>query len=156
MLPVVWIPEAKEDLLEAIAWYDNIHARLGERFALAVEATIEATAEHPSQFPDVHRDHRRAGVRRFPYGIFYEVQEERIVVIAFFSRQAESHTLASAAARPAHLISPCRRAHSKNRQGRATPKIQIKGCAICPNDSVDCGMTCYPPGGLYGFIQLVQ
>ena len=52
-LPVVWTPEANEDLLEARAWYDNIRPELGERFALAVEATVEALAEHPLQFPVV-------------------------------------------------------------------------------------------------------
>ena len=83
-LPVVWIPEANEDLLEARGWYDNIRPGLGERFALAVEATIETLAEHPLQFTVVHRNRRRAGVRRFPYGIFFEVQDNRIVVIACF------------------------------------------------------------------------
>ena len=83
-LPVVWIPEANEDLLEARAWYDNIGLELGERFALAVEGTVEALAEHPLQFPVVYRSRRRAGVRRFPYGIFFEVQDNRIVVIACF------------------------------------------------------------------------
>ena len=83
-LPVVWTPAANEDLLEARAWYDNINPHLGERFALAVEATVERIAEHPLQFAAVHRSRRRAGVRRFPYGIFFEVQEHRIVVIACF------------------------------------------------------------------------
>jgi hypothetical protein len=40
-------------LLEARAWYDKIGPQLGERFALAVEATVEAIAEHPLQFPVV-------------------------------------------------------------------------------------------------------
>jgi plasmid stabilization system protein ParE len=83
-LPVVWTPDANEDLLEARAWYDNIHTELGERFAEAVEATVETIAEHPLQFPVVHRNRRRAGVWRFPYGIFFEVQDSRIVVIACF------------------------------------------------------------------------
>jgi len=83
-LPVVWIPEANEDLLEARAWYDNIRTELGERFALAVEATVAAIAGQPLQFAVVYRNLRRAGVRRFPYGIFFEVQEHRIVVIACF------------------------------------------------------------------------
>ena len=83
-LPVVWTPDANEDLLEARAWYDNIRPALGDRFASAVEATIKAIAQHPMQFPIVYRGRRRAGVRRFPYGIFFEVQEHRIVVIACF------------------------------------------------------------------------
>jgi hypothetical protein len=60
-LPVLWIPEANEDLLEARAWYDNIRPELGERFALAVEATVETIGEHPMQFPVVYRSRRRAG-----------------------------------------------------------------------------------------------
>ena len=52
-LPVVWIPEANEDLLEARAWYDNIRPELGERFALAVEATVGTIADHAMQFPVV-------------------------------------------------------------------------------------------------------
>ncbi|MFZ3263765.1 MAG: type II toxin-antitoxin system RelE/ParE family toxin [Terriglobales bacterium] len=83
-LPVVWTPEANEDLLDARAWYDNIRPGIGERFALAVEATVEAISERPLQFPVVHRTRRRAGVRLFPYGIFFEAQEHRIVVIACF------------------------------------------------------------------------
>jgi toxin ParE1/3/4 len=78
------MPEANEDLLEARAWYDNIRPKLGERFALAVQATVEAMVERALQYPIVYRSIRRAGVRRFPYGIFFQVQEHRIVVIACF------------------------------------------------------------------------
>ena len=84
ILPVVWIPEANEDLLDARAWYEKIRPQLGQRFAAAVEVTVEAIAERPLQFPIVHRDRRRAGVRRFPYGILFEVQEHRVVIIACF------------------------------------------------------------------------
>lgn len=63
-LPVVWIPEANEDLQEARAWYDKMRPELGERFARAVEVTVEAIAKHPLQFPVVYRNRRRAGVRR--------------------------------------------------------------------------------------------
>ena len=83
-LPVVWLPEADAELKHARAWYDNIRPELGERFALAVEATVDAIAEHSMQFPVVYRGRRRAGVWRFPYGIFFDVQEHRIVVIACF------------------------------------------------------------------------
>ena len=78
------MPEAAADLRHARSWYDDIRPELGERFAVAVDKTIEAIAEHPLQFPVVHRGRRRAGVRRFPYGIFFEIQPERIVVIACF------------------------------------------------------------------------
>ena len=83
-LPIVWLPEAEAELREARDWYDTIRLELGDRIALAVEEAVEAIAEHPMQFAVVHRGRRRAGVRRFPYGIIFEVQEHRILVIACF------------------------------------------------------------------------
>lgn len=83
-LPVVWIPEANQDLLEGRAWHDNIRPELGECFALAVESAVETITQQPLQFPVVYRNRRRAGVRRFPNGIFFEVQDDRIVVVACF------------------------------------------------------------------------
>ena len=83
-LPVVWLPEAEAELRRARAWYDNIRPELGDRFALEVEAAVDAVAEQPLQFPVVYRGRRRAGVWRFPYGIFFEMHEHRIVVIACF------------------------------------------------------------------------
>jgi len=84
MLPVVWLAEAAADLEEARKWYEDVRPEIGERFALAVDSAIRAISTNPLQFPAVYRDRRRAGVRRFPYGIFFEVQEQRIVVIACF------------------------------------------------------------------------
>jgi plasmid stabilization system protein ParE len=83
-LPVVWLPDANGDAKEAWAWYDGVRPALGEQFALAVDAAIEAIAENPLRFPVIYRNRRRAGVRRFPYGIIFELQEHRIVVIACF------------------------------------------------------------------------
>ena len=83
-LPVVWLPDANGDAKEARAWYDGVRPALGEQFALAVNAAIEAIAENPLRFPVIYRNRRRAGVRRFPYGIIFELQEHRIVVIACF------------------------------------------------------------------------
>ena len=63
-LPVVWLPEADADVKEARAWYDNVRPALGEQFALAVDAAVEAIAENPLRFPIIYRNRRRAGVRR--------------------------------------------------------------------------------------------
>jgi plasmid stabilization system protein ParE len=81
-LPVVWIPEADADLKEAFAWYESRHPDLGMRFALAVEAAVEVITRSPPAFQIVHSEIRRVGVRRFPYGLFYKVESNRVVVIA--------------------------------------------------------------------------
>jgi len=83
-ISVVWMPEADAELQSAKKWYGSIRPELAQRFSLAVEATVEALARNPRRFPLVDNFRRRAGVRRFPYGIFFELQEHRVVVLACF------------------------------------------------------------------------
>ena len=83
-LPVVWLPEAQAELMEALAHYDAIRPELGERFANTVVETAEAIATMPLRFAVVDTGRRRAGVRWFPYGLFFLVEETRVVVIACF------------------------------------------------------------------------
>jgi toxin ParE1/3/4 len=92
MFPVVWTRDAAADFQEARAWYADVRPELGERFTSAVEAAVKTIAEHSTQFPVVYRNRRRAGVRRFPYGIFFEIQDNRIVVLAcFHGRRDPAH-----------------------------------------------------------------
>jgi plasmid stabilization system protein ParE len=83
-LPVVWLPEADAELKEAQARYESVRPELAQRFAEAVADTVEAIAAAPLQFAVIEKERRRAGVRRFPYGIFFLVEETRIVVISCF------------------------------------------------------------------------
>ena len=83
-LPVFWMPEADTELKQAQAWYENKRSGLGERFARAVEATVETISETPMQFPLVYRELRRAGVWRFPYTIFFHIEKDRVVILACF------------------------------------------------------------------------
>ena len=55
-----------------------------ERFVEAIENTVLLIAEFPLRFPVVYRERRRGGVRRFPYGLFYQIEANRILVIACF------------------------------------------------------------------------
>jgi plasmid stabilization system protein ParE len=84
LLPVVWLPEAETDLRAAKSWYDDLRSALGGQFVSAVGATVESISKSPRRLPTVYRSRRRARVRRFPHGIIFEVQEQRIVVIAYF------------------------------------------------------------------------
>jgi toxin ParE1/3/4 len=67
-----------------LRWYANISPQLSQRYAQAVDNTVQLIAEHPLRFPIVQKERRRAGVRLFPYGLFYLVEDSRIVVIACF------------------------------------------------------------------------
>lgn len=83
-LPVVWLPEAAAELEDAANYYAEIRPELALRFALAVDEAVESLADAPMVFAVVKNGLRRAGVKRFPYGLFFLVEQRRIVVIACF------------------------------------------------------------------------
>ncbi len=83
-LPVEWSAEAEAELVEALAYYDDIRYELGGRFAQAVRETIKQIAAVPLRFAMVDQEIRRAGVPKFPYGLFFLVEETRVIVVACF------------------------------------------------------------------------
>ena len=74
--------EAERDLTEAHAWYEERVPGLGSDFLIIVERTLESIDENPAQFPVIYRKVRRALLSRFPYGVFFVWESQRISVIA--------------------------------------------------------------------------
>ena len=81
-LPVRVRREAEGDLAEAAAWYEAQRPSLGQAFLDEVDAAFERIGEEPLRYPVLHRQTRRALIHRFPFGIFFRVTEEAIVIIA--------------------------------------------------------------------------
>ena len=78
------LPAARQDIAEALAWYEQQTLGLGLEFLRCIEATVVSIQRHPQMYPAVLDCYRRAVVRRFPYVIFYAVEPERIVIYAVF------------------------------------------------------------------------
>ena len=77
-------PAASADLDEAFLWYEAQRPGLGREFLDAVEPVFQAVLEAPRRHPVVYRDTRRAHVRRFPYGVFYRIVGDDVVVVGCF------------------------------------------------------------------------
>lgn len=77
-------PAAAADLEEAFLWYDAQRPGLGREFLDAVERTFRGVLENPRRYRVVYRDTRCAHVRRFPYGVFYRIVGDDVVVVACF------------------------------------------------------------------------
>lgn len=75
-------PEAEQDFSDAAGWYEAQRAGLGLEFLDEVLEVLSAIAEAPHRYPSVHRNTRRALIHRFPFGVYYRVEETTIVVIA--------------------------------------------------------------------------
>lgn len=57
---------------------------LGGQLVEEVERTLALIEENPRAYPVVENTIRRAVVRRFPYAIFYIIEEARVAVLAVF------------------------------------------------------------------------
>ena len=77
-------PEAEDDLAEAYRWYEERRTGLGDELLLCVEAAIEAARREPERAPVMSGDVRRTLIRRFPFGVFYLVELDRLVVLAVY------------------------------------------------------------------------
>lgn len=75
-------PDAEKDLIEIAEWYEGRVKGLGHNFLLSVEAVFEAIKRNPTLFPEKHLHVRRALTRKFPYSVFYIVEESKIFILA--------------------------------------------------------------------------
>lgn len=83
---------AKADAASAIAYYNAQEAGLGSDFAREVRQTIERILQFPNAWAAVSRRTRRCQVNRFPYGVFYSLKEDVVVVIAVLHNHREPRT----------------------------------------------------------------
>ncbi|MEB2343424.1 MAG: type II toxin-antitoxin system RelE/ParE family toxin [Deltaproteobacteria bacterium] len=82
--PLTVRSRAEADLDEAFGWYEAQVPGLGEAFLRSVTACFVRIARHAEAYPQVQGQVRRAALRRFPYGVFYVVREDRIDVLAVY------------------------------------------------------------------------
>ncbi len=77
-------PNAETELAEAREWYGHQRKGLDREFMLCTDEALARIIRNPAAFPIVHRQLRRAVVRRFPFAIFYEPTTDEIRVVAVF------------------------------------------------------------------------
>jgi len=82
VIAVLIRPSAAADLQDAFDWYERQQPGLGVGFREAVRERVRDIAANPMLFQVVHRDTRRALLRRFPYGLYYRVYPGMVIVVA--------------------------------------------------------------------------
>jgi len=75
-------PEAELDIAETFEWYEQQRKGLGDDFLLRVESAFDFLMQDPFSFAPIYKDIRRILLRRFPYGVFYIVSRDSIIVLA--------------------------------------------------------------------------
>ena len=83
-LPVVLRDEAQAEFDEAFDYFEGQKPGLGVAFAARVQEVFDRIGTNPHLHAAVFADIHKAGVARFPYGVFYRIINADVVVIACF------------------------------------------------------------------------
>lgn len=75
-------PEARTDLLDIFQWYQEQRSGLGFDFKLCVDEVFSKLQKHPSIYKKVYQNIRRAVTRRFPFSVFYIIDNNNVIVLA--------------------------------------------------------------------------
>ena len=76
--------QASAELNDAVDYYNQREAGVGRRFAEEVRNAVRRIEDFPQAWALVAEEEglRRCQTNRFPYGLIYQVQPQRILIIA--------------------------------------------------------------------------
>ncbi len=89
---VKFLDPARDEMAEAIAYYDARKAGLGAAFSGEIKKTIERILRHPEAWFKLSERTRRCRVNRFPYGIIYQLRGEVLLIVAVMHLHREPKT----------------------------------------------------------------
>jgi plasmid stabilization system protein ParE len=73
---------ARQEFRDAIAYYDSLNSRLGDKFHEEVERLISLLLKFPNAWPELSFSTRRCRTKKFPYALIYRTKEEQIEIVA--------------------------------------------------------------------------
>jgi plasmid stabilization system protein ParE len=82
VVEIVWKRGAEEDLLRIFGQLEDFREGAGERFAHALDATLQYLRDFPELAPDFDHPMRRLVVGATGYGLFYTLEARGIIVHA--------------------------------------------------------------------------
>ncbi|MCF7965084.1 MAG: type II toxin-antitoxin system RelE/ParE family toxin [Methylobacter tundripaludum] len=77
-----FLESAQTELDQAFEWYEAQQKDLGVQFLNEFDAAIRRIATYPESYILIEKNVRRCLVKRFPYGILYGIDADKIIVIA--------------------------------------------------------------------------
>ena len=80
---------AKDDIELAFEWYENQRRGLGFEFLDCVEIAVKEILTFPEMYQISYSSFRRNVIRRFPFSIFYTLEDKEIVVHSVFDNRQD-------------------------------------------------------------------
>ena len=83
---------AKADVRKAARWYELQCPGLGRDFVNQVDTTLNRLTGNLQQYQVLYREVRRAIIHQFPYGVYYRIEADRIIVFCVTDLRQEPST----------------------------------------------------------------
>jgi len=77
--------ESRLDILDAFSWYESRREGLGKDFELCLEAGFQQIQRNPLLFQKRYKSLHIHFIDRFPYGIHYLIEENKVKVFGVFN-----------------------------------------------------------------------
>jgi hypothetical protein len=81
MIPVDFLPEAAQEMIEAARYYQSLSSGLGNDYLSEVEHAVQSIASSPQTWPVLEGNLRRRLIKRFPFGILYRIEPDKILIL---------------------------------------------------------------------------
>jgi len=93
MIDLILLLQADRDIQSAFQRYENYQAGRGEIFIRQLDFALTLLRQHPEIAPVYAGPYRRMLVRDFPYGIFYQRQSTRLIIVAIVDLRQNPETI---------------------------------------------------------------
>ena len=84
---------AKADIRAAALWYETQRPKLGRDFLSQVGDTMVRLSQTPRMHQIIKANVRRALLQRFPYCVYYTVENQLVEIIGVFHARRDPATL---------------------------------------------------------------
>jgi len=78
---------AKNDVELALEWYEKQRRGLGFEFLDCIEIALKEIITFPQMYQLCYSNYRRNVIRRFPFSIFYTIEDNEIVIHSVFDNR---------------------------------------------------------------------
>jgi len=88
-----FLPEVEEDAIAGYSWYEEKARGLGDDFLRMFYACANDIARNPLLYQKAYREFRRRLLRRFPYAIYFRIEQNEILVAGLFHCARDPRTI---------------------------------------------------------------
>lgn len=81
---------AENDIREAFLWYEDQKENLGSTFENLVNKAVDSIQSNPLKTQVRYGNTRVFFLRKFPYGIHFQINENHILIVAVFHTSKDS------------------------------------------------------------------